>query len=149
MTTDDLPGLAWSGSPLHIENMAGQLKRARVGVVDYLVVCIPSGASVAKGGIDYETKPGAGSLTQFAVRAEFQSLGIGTFLIGATEDRIRARGLCSAELDVEENNPRARALYERLGYVAFGRQLESWDQQRPDGTIEHYETMCTLMRKDL
>lgn len=149
MREDDLSGLAWSGSPMHVTNMATQLVRARAGAVDYLVVVTATGRSVAKGGVDYETRPGAGSITQLAVRGELQSLGIGTFLIATMEERMRARGLRRAELDVEENNPRARVLYERLGYVAYDRALESWDQEGPDGTPYRYETMCTLMRKEL
>lgn len=50
---------------------------------------------------------------------------------------------------MEENNPRARALYERLGYAAYGRQPESWDVEAEDGSVTRYETMCTLMRKEL
>jgi ribosomal protein S18 acetylase RimI-like enzyme len=50
---------------------------------------------------------------------------------------------------VEENNPRARALYERLGYVAYGRKPEAWDEDAPDGSIRRYETVCTLMHKEL
>jgi ribosomal protein S18 acetylase RimI-like enzyme len=65
------------------------------------------------------------------------------------EQRIRARGLHRAELGVEENNPRARALYGRLGYVAYGRAPESWDEDGPDGSVVRYETVCTLMRKEL
>lgn len=49
----------------------------------------------------------------------------------------------------EENNPRARALYERLGYVAYDRRPDSWDEQAPDGSLRRYETLCTLMRKEL
>jgi ribosomal protein S18 acetylase RimI-like enzyme len=149
LTEADLPGLAWSGSPLHVANMARQLARARAGAMDYLVVVTATGRSVAKGGVDYETHPGAGSITEVAVRGELQSLGIGTFLVATMEERMRSRGLRRAELDVEENNPRARALYERLGYVAYDRALESWDQEGPDGTPYRYETMCTLMRKEL
>ncbi len=37
---------------------------------------------------------------------------------------MRLVGLGQAELAVEENNLRARALYERLGYVAYGSALE-------------------------
>ncbi|MEE1791533.1 GNAT family N-acetyltransferase, partial [Streptomyces sp. BE308] len=40
---------------------------------------------------------------------------LGTFLVQAAELRIRERGLRRSELAVEESNPRARALYERLG----------------------------------
>jgi ribosomal protein S18 acetylase RimI-like enzyme len=78
-----------------------------------------------------------------------QSCGIGTFLVEAAELRIRNRGLRHAELGVEESNPRARALYERLGYVAYDRQPDSWDEQASDGSLRRYETMCTLMRKEL
>jgi ribosomal protein S18 acetylase RimI-like enzyme len=58
---------------------------------------------------------------QLAVHRALQSCGIGTILIEASEQRIRARGLHRAELGAEECNPRARALYERLGYIAYGR----------------------------
>jgi ribosomal protein S18 acetylase RimI-like enzyme len=78
-----------------------------------------------------------------------QSCGIGTLLIQAAERRIRARGLHRAELGVEENNPRARTLYERLGYNAYGRKPEAWDEEAPDGSVTRYETVCTLMRKEL
>ena len=62
---------------------------------------------------------------------------------------IRARGLHWAELAVEECNPPARALYERLGYIAYGREPASRDEEAADGSIIRYETACTLMRKEL
>lgn len=79
----------------------------------------------------------------------FAARGIGTFLVEAAEVRIRNRGLRQAELAVEEGNPRARALYQRLGYAAYDRQPDSWDEQAPDGSLHRYETMCVLMRKEL
>jgi len=99
--------------------------------------------------IDYQANPGAGTLSQLAVQAAWRSCGLGTTLIRAAEQRILARGLDRAELSVEENNPRARALYERLGYAAYGRRPEAWDAEAPDGSVVRYETMCTLMRKQL
>lgn len=50
---------------------------------------------------------------------------------------------------MEQGNPRARALYERLGYVAAHRRPESWDVEGPDGRVERYRTVCTVMRKSL
>jgi ribosomal protein S18 acetylase RimI-like enzyme len=149
LTTEDLPSCAWSGSAAHLASIAKALERARRGEVDYLAVCPPSGLPVALGGIDYAEHPGAGTLWQLAVHEALQSCGIGTILIRAAEQRILARGLQRAELGVEESNPRARALYDRLSYVAYGRAPESWDEQALDGSIFRYETMCTLMRKDL
>ncbi|AUY49390.1 GNAT family N-acetyltransferase [Streptomyces sp. CB01881] len=145
----DLESCGWSGSDLHLANVAQQLVRARRGEVDYLAVCTPVGLPVAKAGVDYRAKEGAGTIWQLSVHPALQSRGIGTLLIGAAEQRIRSRGLRHAELGVEEDNPRARALYERLGYVAYDRQPDAWDERAPDGSLRRYETMCTLMRKEL
>ena len=50
---------------------------------------------------------------------------------------------------MEERNPRARALYERLGYVSCGRAPASWETEAADGSLTRYETVLTLMRKEL
>jgi ribosomal protein S18 acetylase RimI-like enzyme len=149
LTAADLPACRWSGGRSHLTSIAAELDRAGRGEAEYLAVCPPSGLPVALGGIDYVKIPGAGLLWQLAVHEVLQSCGIGTILIQAAERRIRARGLHRAELGVEECNPRARALYERLGYVAYGSAPESWDEDAPDGSVVRYETVCTLMRKDL
>ncbi|HSZ43570.1 MAG TPA: GNAT family N-acetyltransferase [Trebonia sp.] len=149
LTPEDLSSCAWSGSALHLTSVARQLERARRGEVDYLAACPPSGLPMAIGGVDYTVSLGAGTLMQLSVHVALQSCGIGTLLIQAAEQRILARGLHRAELGVEEDNPRARALYDRLGYAAYDRAPDSWDEQAPDGTVTRYETMCTLMRKEL
>src|SRR5262249_7215288 len=76
-------------------------------------------------------------------------LGIGTHLISAAENRIRQRGLAVAQLDVEVDNPRARTLYERLGYREAGRRSGSWAAEDADGTTSLYETEVATLRKDL
>jgi ribosomal protein S18 acetylase RimI-like enzyme len=149
LTVADLPSCAWAGGPLHLAAIAGALDRAGRGEVDYLAVCPPSGLPVGLGGIDYVKIPGAGFLWMLSVHDALQSCGIGTILVEAAERRIRARGRRRGGLAVEESNPRARALYERLGYVAYGRAPDAWDEQAPDGSIVRYETVCTLMRKEL
>ncbi|MEW9552523.1 GNAT family N-acetyltransferase [Nonomuraea sp. NPDC050783] len=145
----DLPACAWSGSATHLRQVGRALARAAKGEVDYLAVCTPVDLPVAIGGIDYQARAGAGTLWQLAVLPALQSRGLGTLLIGAAERRIGDRGLRRAELSVEEDNPRARALYERLGYVAYGREPEAWDEEAPDGSVRRHETMCVLMRKSL
>ncbi|MER7834126.1 GNAT family N-acetyltransferase [Streptomyces sp. NPDC095602] len=145
----DLPACAWSGSDTHLRRVKRELARAAAGEVDYLAVCTPADLPVAKGGIDYQVSEGAGTLWQLAVMPALQSCGLGTLLVRAAEQRIRDRGLRRAELAVEEDNLRARALYERLGYVAYGREPDAWDEEGPDGSIRRHETMCVLMRKSL
>lgn len=145
----DLASCGWAGSETHLAGVARQLERARLGEVDYLAVCPETDVPVAKGGIDYRAEEGVGTLWQLAVHPALQSCGIGTFLIGAAELRIRNRGLLHAELGVEEDNARARALYERLGYVARGRRTDAWTEEAPDGSLRRHEAMCTVMRKRL
>ncbi|MEW1914521.1 N-acetyltransferase [Kitasatospora sp. NPDC085895] len=149
LTHADLPSCGWAGDALHVRQLADQIRRAEAGEIDYLAVCTPVGLPVAVGAIDYTVKPGAGTLWQLGVHPALQSCGIGTLLIRSAEQRIAVRGLTCAQLGVEGDNPRARALYERLGYQAFGREPDSWDVEAEDGSLQRYETMCTLMRKDL
>jgi ribosomal protein S18 acetylase RimI-like enzyme len=145
----DLESCGWAGTATHLAAIARALERARLGEVDYLAACPPSGLPVGLGAIDYAKTSSAGTVWMLEVHPALQSCGIGTVLIHAAERRIRARGLHRAELGVEDINPRARSLYERLGYVAYGSEPDSWDQQAADGTISRYETMLTLMGKEL
>jgi len=147
LTVEDLPICGWSG--IDLTHRAETLERARLGELDYLAVCPPSGVPVATGGADYTKPPGAATIWQLSVDAALRSCGIGTILIQALEQRIRGRGLRWAELGVDENKSRPRALYERLGYVVSGREPDGWDEQAPDGSIRRYETTITLMRKEL
>jgi ribosomal protein S18 acetylase RimI-like enzyme len=149
LTTEDLPSCAWLGSASYLASIAIGLERARRAEAEYLAVCPPSGLPVALGGVDYTKIPGTGKLQHLEVHKALRSCGIGTLLVDAAEQRIGARGLRRAELEVEETNPHARALYERLGYTAYGREPSSWDIETPDGSLTRYETVCTLMRKEL
>jgi GNAT superfamily N-acetyltransferase len=75
--------------------------------------------------------------------------GLETRLVGALEDRVRERGLRWVDIGVGEDNPRARALYERLGYQMFGSEVDRWTYERDDGTAATVEDLCTLLGKDL
>lgn len=145
LTTDDPPAVtSWAG--LGPREAPERMQR---GEVDYLVVCPPSGVPVALGGAIYNEIPGAGTLWQLSVHPALRSCGIGTILVGALEQRIHARGLRRAELGVDEPNVRARALYERLGYVAYGRDSSTWDRVADDGSSVTVTMTYTLMRKEL
>jgi len=145
---DDLVGLAWSGNPAHLRSVAAALKRAERGLEDYLVVRAPIGQPVAKMRVDYTSEADTGVFSQLAVIGPLQGLGIATMLIGVGEQRVRTRGLAFAALGVEDNNPRARSLYERLGYRAADRQHASWEYE-DDGVLRLYETTLTILRKRL
>ena len=56
------------------------------------------------------------------VASEARGMGLGTALLQAVKDEAIAQGLRSVRLDVIDSNPRARALYERQGFVPIGTQ---------------------------
>src|SRR5215469_10516586 len=87
LTDEDLPACAWSGSRSHLVNVAEALERARLGEVDYLAACPPSGLPVAIGGVDYVKSPGAGTLWQLSVPGALHSCVIGSILSQAAEHR--------------------------------------------------------------
>jgi molybdopterin-guanine dinucleotide biosynthesis protein B len=55
-----------------------------------------------------------------AVSPQAQGRGIGSRLIAAICDEARRQGCREVRLDVIDTNPRARALYERLGFIPAG-----------------------------
>jgi ribosomal protein S18 acetylase RimI-like enzyme len=149
LRADEVAGLTWSGNPAHLRSVAAALDRAAQGLEDYLVVRAPGGEPLAKMRIDYASEDGTGVFSQLATMDRLQGLGIATMLIGAAEQRVRARGLAFAALGVEDDNPRARRLYERLGYQASGRRPASWEYEDDDGVLRRYETTLTMLRKRL
>ena len=74
-------------------------------VVGFVVLCL-TGAFV-------------GYLQSIAVRAEWRSRGVGARLVGFVESRV-FRETPNVFLLVSSFNPRARSLYERLGYEYVG-----------------------------
>jgi ribosomal protein S18 acetylase RimI-like enzyme len=149
LRASEVAGLTWSGNPAHLRSVAAALDRAAQGLEDYLVVRAPAGDPVAKMRVDYTSEDDTGVFSQLATLDQLQGLGIATMLIGAAEQRVRARGLAFAALGVEDDNARARRLYERLGYHASGRLPASWEYEDEEGVLRLYETTLTMLHKRL
>ncbi|HUF53582.1 MAG TPA: GNAT family N-acetyltransferase [Dehalococcoidia bacterium] len=74
-------------------------------------------------------------LFALGVAPEFRRQGIGSRLIGRVEEAATKRGCKGVFLNVGIENPDARRLYERLGYVAEGDEFEiTWHWLKDDGT---------------
>jgi len=78
---------------------------------------------IGKVHLDFQSRATGGEavLVAAAVQRDRQGRGIGTALMAAAEEQVCARGLDAIVLGVEDFNPGARRLYERLGYEAFAR----------------------------
>lgn len=68
--------------------------------------------------LERRTEPGVLLMDGIFVHPDARGRGAGTALLRAIADHARKSGLHSVRLDVIDTNPRARALYEREGFVA-------------------------------
>ncbi len=76
----------------------------------------PLGFVHLHGARDFFTGEEHGHVSDIVVAPEAEGRGVGRALMAAAEDWARARGYRLLSLHVFEDNARARALYERLGY---------------------------------
>jgi ribosomal protein S18 acetylase RimI-like enzyme len=116
----DLDHFGAFGAAVHVDYCRDQFRRGREAVT-ILVAVDDDDLPVGKLHLDFVTRAAhrEAVLVAAAVKPELQSRGIGTALMGAAEDLVCERGFYGIVLGVEDFNPRARRLYERLGYVAF------------------------------
>ena len=77
--------------------------------------------------------------------------GIGTALIGAAEDSARQLGHERIAVGVGLDNPKARRLYERLGYVDWGHGtvVGTWVEYPDDGPPVTLSEVCDMLSKRL
>jgi ribosomal protein S18 acetylase RimI-like enzyme len=141
----DLTDLDWSGGAEHVRAVAAALQAGYAGEMAVLVIALANGRLVALGAVDFRSEPGAGVLSMLSVHEHLQSLGLGSRLIAALEKRVRTRGLDRVQLAVEHDNPRALALYRRLGYREVGSRVESW---RVAGD-RSYVTVSAVLEREL
>lgn len=141
----DLADLQWSGGTEHLNAVATAWRASYSGDVAVLVIALPNGRLIAAGAVDFRRQPSAGRLWMLAVHETFQSLGVGTRLINALEQRTLDQGRTIAQLSVEHDNPRAVALYRRLGYVECSSELDCW----PIAGDATYVTAVTAMERSL
>lgn len=141
----DLADLDWSGGQEHLHAVAVALQASSVGEVNLLAVALPNGRLIAVGAIDYRPSATTGELWMLAVHEAWQSLGVGSILIRALEQRISSRGRGVARIAVEHDNQGAAALYRRLGYQTIASVLDDW----PAAGGATYVTVCMVMEKNL
>jgi ribosomal protein S18 acetylase RimI-like enzyme len=149
LRADEVGSLGWSGSPSHLDAVAAELRRRDAGEVDYLAVCGPRDVPLGIGAVDHVRHDGAGTIYQLAVHPAVQSRGLGAALVRALEARVRDRGVGRVVLLVAVDNPRARALYERLGSRATGTETDRWSYVDDTGRTVEVADECAVMEKHL
>jgi ribosomal protein S18 acetylase RimI-like enzyme len=85
------------------------------------------------------------------VAVDWRSQGIGTQLLTVAARLVSERGYARIGLSVDVRNPRARALYERLGYTDAGMGIHREEGTYVDqqGQLQRWEDICIYLVKPL
>jgi ribosomal protein S18 acetylase RimI-like enzyme len=107
------------GTPQHVGYCREEFERGEDAVT--ILVADEGGVPVGKVHLDFLTRgpDREAVLIAAVVVPELRSRGIGAALMAAAEELACSRGYGAIVLGVEDSNPGARRLYERLGYDAF------------------------------
>jgi GNAT superfamily N-acetyltransferase len=81
------------------------------------------------------------------VMETFRGLGIGTRLIQEAESIVHGQGARWARIAVAKDNPKARTLYERLGYAIYAEDPGNWSFLDHRGVVQHQHEPCWLLEK--
>ena len=116
----DLEHFEELGSRHHLQYCRAEFSRGAEALT-ILVAVDSDDRPIGKVHLDFEAKARerAAVLIAASVRPSLQGHGIGTELMREAETFTCSRGFTAIVLGVEDANPRARRLYERLGYEAF------------------------------
>ncbi|WP_329341391.1 GNAT family N-acetyltransferase [Streptomyces sp. NBC_00663] len=94
--------------------------------------------------------PGCPEINGLLVRPEqLRSRGVGSALVRAAEKLARARGIGVMGLGVAGDNPRAAALYARLGYRPTVDYVDRWAYVDQAGVRQEQADACTFLVKEL
>ncbi len=102
----------------HVQYCRDEFARSSVEI---LLAVSDDDVPVGKIHVHFEHRDGAVWLEAAAVAKPFRNRGIGTSLVHAAEALAAERGYGAVELGVEDSNPGARRLYERLDYRSVAR----------------------------
>ncbi|MGW5635092.1 GNAT family N-acetyltransferase [Streptomyces sp. NPDC003832] len=147
----------YMGSPGRTSFHARRFARQRAGQCTYLVAHL-DGRPVGHTEMRWigcsapevrAARPGCPEIGGLAVWPDhLRSRGIGSALVGAAEELARRRGLSAVGIGVGRDNPRAAALYERLGYRPLTDYLDRYSYDDQDGALRECVDPCTFLVKE-
>lgn len=155
-TYADLPKLEWFGQYTHFRSLfrrtyQEQLQRRRLMLVadcnDFPIGHVfmqltSSEARIADGRQRVY-------LYSLRVMEMFQGQGIGTHLIAEAETLAQDYRYTWTTIAAAKDNPRARHLYERLGYRVFGEDEGRWSYMDHENRMRYVHEPCWVLEKKL
>ncbi len=150
----DLPLLEWFGAYAHFRRLEeGNYRDVEAGTKLWFVA-EANGFPIGHVKVNLRVSdPSRGNprgyLFALRVFEPFQGLAVGTALVRVAEAALRARGSRYVSIAVGKDNPRARRLYERLGYSIYREEVGRWQYVDLEGRLHRMEEPEYLLDKPL
>lgn len=153
----DLPDLEWEGELTHFRRVyADAYRRQEQGLTLIWIAVLPGIGLIGQVFIQFicdrhELADGKqrAYLYSFRVRPQYRGRGVGTRVMQVVENDLRERGFTRITLNVAKDNPRARQLYERLGYARVAHEPGVWSYPDEKGIWHTVEEPAWRMEKNL
>jgi ribosomal protein S18 acetylase RimI-like enzyme len=88
-------------------------------------------------------------LFSFRIKPAYRNQGLGSYMLAFVEEQLLRRGYSIVRLNVAQDNPKARALYERRGYEVIGYSPGVWQYQDDEGAWQTMREPAWKMLKRL
>ncbi|MBV9108691.1 MAG: GNAT family N-acetyltransferase [Gemmatimonadetes bacterium] len=152
-TEEDLQELEWYGLFTHHREIFDDAFARQERGETLMLLAVANGFPIGQAWIDFDARPEEDEpvalIWAMRVYPFLQGHGIGARLLAAAEAAIRARGCRWSEIGVEKDNPRARRLYERMGYRLHRELLEGFSYTDGEGRTVHVPVDEWMLRKEL
>ena len=153
----DLPAMEWEGEFKHFRNLYSDAYRRQERNLSLIWLAeLPEEPLVGQLLLQLDCdRPELANgkerayLYGFRIRPAYRSLGVGTRMINFIENDLRQRGYRLLTLNVAVNNPRARNLYSRLGFVVVAHEPGIWSYLDDEGRRKWVEEPAWRMEKHL
>jgi GNAT superfamily N-acetyltransferase len=160
-TQADLPKLEWYGQYTHFRPLFERTYREQCAGSRLMLIADMNGFPIGQIFVLLRMTPNLARrhritpqtnkayLYSLRVMDHLQGKGIGTQLILLAEALLMRRGYEWTLISVAKTNPRARQLYERLGYHVFCEDPGEWRYVNHQGKIVHMTEPCWMLDKRL
>jgi len=157
MRREDLPALEWNGQYTHFRRLYEQTYQSArwgravlwvaeipgTGIIGQLFVQLNSGRPELADGVDRAYIYG------FRVKDAYRGYGVGSRMMDVTEAELVRRGFRRVTLNVGQDNPDARRLYENRGYTVVASEPGRWSYTDHEGNRREVHEPAWRMEKVL
>lgn len=157
LRANDLPALEWGGEYAHFRRLFQDAYEHTLqgrsilwvadfqgqGVIGQLFIQLFSGRRELANGSDRAYIYG------FRIQPPYRNAGLGRRMLTIAEQELRQMGYYFVTLNVSQNNPDAKRLYEKLGYRVIASEPGKWSYMDHQGVRREVDEPAWRMEKQI